>query len=143
VCACVRDCVCEYVYMYMCIYMCVGERESANTYIHMYTHGLVTKNGSDVMGWLWLVGSLKLQVSFAKEPYKRDDILQETFHFKETTNRSCSVSLCVFCLYSVRDMYTFVCSYVYICVCTVNIQGQRHVYIFMFVCIYLYVHYNL
>ena len=28
------------------------------------------------MGWLWLVGSLKLQVSFAKEPYKRDDILQ-------------------------------------------------------------------
>jgi hypothetical protein len=27
------------------------------------------------MGWLRLVGSLKLQVSFAKEPYKRDDIL--------------------------------------------------------------------
>ena len=29
------------------------------------------------MGWLQLVGSIKLQVSFAKEPYKRDDILQE------------------------------------------------------------------
>ena len=29
------------------------------------------------MGWLRLVGSLKLQVSFAKEPYKRDDILQK------------------------------------------------------------------
>ena len=29
------------------------------------------------MGWLRSVGSLKLQVSFAKEPYKRDDILQE------------------------------------------------------------------
>jgi len=28
------------------------------------------------MGWLRLVGSLKLQVSFAKEPYKRDYILQ-------------------------------------------------------------------
>ena len=27
------------------------------------------------MGWLRLVGSIKLQVSFAKEPYKRDDIL--------------------------------------------------------------------
>jgi len=27
------------------------------------------------MGWLCLVGSLKLYVSFAKEPYKRDDIL--------------------------------------------------------------------
>ena len=29
------------------------------------------------MGWLRLVGSLKLQVAFAKEPYKRDDILQK------------------------------------------------------------------
>ena len=27
--------------------------------------------------WLRLVGSLKLQVSFAKDPYKRDDILQK------------------------------------------------------------------
>jgi len=25
----------------------------------------------------WIVGSIKLQVSFAKEPYKRDDILQK------------------------------------------------------------------
>jgi len=29
------------------------------------------------MGWLRLVGSLKLPVSFAKEPHKRDDILQK------------------------------------------------------------------
>jgi len=29
------------------------------------------------MGWLRLVGSLKLYVSFAKEPHKRDDILQK------------------------------------------------------------------
>ena len=29
------------------------------------------------MGWLRVVGSLKLQVSFAKEPYKREDILQK------------------------------------------------------------------
>ena len=29
------------------------------------------------MGWLRLVGSLKLYVSFAKEPCKRDDILQK------------------------------------------------------------------
>jgi len=28
------------------------------------------------MTWLRLVGSLKLRVSFAKEPYKGDDILQ-------------------------------------------------------------------
>jgi len=29
------------------------------------------------MGWLRLVGSLKVQVSFAKEPHTRDDILQK------------------------------------------------------------------
>ena len=29
------------------------------------------------MGWLRLVGSLKFQISFAKEPCKRDDILQK------------------------------------------------------------------
>ena len=29
------------------------------------------------LGWLWSVGSIKLKVSFAKEPYKRDDILQK------------------------------------------------------------------
>jgi len=29
------------------------------------------------MGWLRVVDSLKLYVSFAKEPYKRDDILQK------------------------------------------------------------------
>ena len=29
------------------------------------------------MGWLWLVGSIKLLVSFVKEPCKRDIILQK------------------------------------------------------------------
>jgi len=29
------------------------------------------------MGWLQVVGSLDLQVSFAKEPYERDYILQK------------------------------------------------------------------
>jgi len=29
------------------------------------------------MGWLHVVSSIKLQVSFAKEPYERDDILQK------------------------------------------------------------------
>jgi len=29
------------------------------------------------MEWLRLVGSIKLKVSFSKEPYKRDNILQK------------------------------------------------------------------
>ena len=42
------------------------------------TRGL-KKNAQETtdVRWLRLVGSLKLQVSFAKEPYKRDDILQK------------------------------------------------------------------
>ena len=41
----------------MCIFM----------YTYIYT-----------MGWLRVVGSLKLKVSFAKEPYIRDYILQKS-----------------------------------------------------------------
>jgi len=40
-----------------------------------HSHQLVTP--CQHMGWLRLVDSLQLQVSFAKEPYKRDDILQK------------------------------------------------------------------
>ena len=29
------------------------------------------------MGWLWLVELIKLYFSFAKEPYRRDNILQK------------------------------------------------------------------
>jgi len=42
------------------------------------------------MGWLWLVGSIKIQVSFAKEPYKRDDILQKS-PIKDTIHRMVSL----------------------------------------------------
>jgi len=50
------------------------------------------------MGWLWFIGSLKLYVSFTKEPYKRDDVLQkqieEPTNFQEPTNRSHPMTLC-------------------------------------------------
>ena len=39
--------------------------------------GTFTENNTSGMGWLQSVGFLKLQVSFAKEPYKRDYILQK------------------------------------------------------------------
>jgi len=41
---------------------------------HMSSTRIYIRHG---MGWLWLVGSLKLQVSFAKEPYNTDDTLQK------------------------------------------------------------------
>jgi len=41
------------------------------------------------MGWLRLVGSSEFQVSFAREPYKRDPYsAKETYKFKKPTNRS-------------------------------------------------------
>jgi len=41
------------------------------------------------MGWLRLVGSSTLSVSFAKEPYRKDDFpAKETYSFKEPTDRS-------------------------------------------------------
>jgi len=44
---------------------------------YLYTYPLWTQSPEAHMGWLRLVGSLKLYVSFAKEPYKRDYILQK------------------------------------------------------------------
>jgi len=50
------------------------------------------------MGWLRSVASIKLHVSFAKEPYKRDDILQKrpvilSFLLTEATHNRQSVCL--------------------------------------------------
>jgi len=42
------------------------------------------------MGWLRLVCSFQLQVSFAKEPYKRDlHSAKETHNFKEPADPQC------------------------------------------------------
>ena len=45
------------------------------TYEHIYCRA--NRASSKAMGWLRLVGSLKLYVSVAKEPYTRDYILQK------------------------------------------------------------------
>ena len=45
------------------------------------------------MGWPQLVGSLKMWVSFAKEPYKKDLYsAKEIYIFKEPTNRRHPIS---------------------------------------------------
>ena len=62
------------------------------------------------MGWVRLVGSSKLQVSFAKEPCKTDDILQK----RPITIRSL---LIVATPYVYRYVYTSVYVYVYTLIC--------------------------
>jgi len=77
------------------------------------------------MGWLRLVGSLKLQVSFAKEPYKRDYILQKTpiilrsLLIVATPHRSsvCDMTYSVYDILWVWHKYCFAVSYMshYVC----------------------------
>jgi len=69
------------VYIYICIFI-----PYTNAYIGMPYRSEGTSHKSALqmcvyvymgMGWLRLVGFLKWQVSFAKEPYKRDYTLQK------------------------------------------------------------------
>jgi len=70
---CVHDSFAQsYESVCICVYM-------IHLHSHMTVHAYVymTFRNAD-MGWLRLVGSLKLYVSFAKEPYNRDYFLQKS-----------------------------------------------------------------
>jgi len=56
------------MYTYFCMYTCAFTR---NVYIQ------AVSESTCIMGWLRLVGFLKVYVSFAKEPYQRDNVLQK------------------------------------------------------------------
>ena len=59
------------VCVYLCVCVCMLEQERESVFVCICVANMVT------MGWPRVVGSLKTQVSFAKETYKRDDILQK------------------------------------------------------------------
>jgi len=67
-CVYLRD-FCVYAHFF-CVYICLFCESIKILWVVIYPVGWRL-----VWGWLRLVGSLKLQVSFAKEPYKRDYIL--------------------------------------------------------------------
>jgi len=84
VCCCVCVCVCVCIYVCICVCTCVCACVCVSISYSMFvsvSFSVSVSVGMRVripsMGWLRLVGSLKLQVSFAKEPYKRDGILQK------------------------------------------------------------------
>ena len=71
------------------------------------------------MGWLRLVGSLKLLVSFAKEPYKTDDILQK----RPIILRSLPIVATPYTsthahTHGVHDTYTYTYVCMFVCTCT-------------------------
>jgi len=71
---------------FTCATWLIHMRDMTHSYVCDMPHSRVRRDSiiwvtclihSCGMGWLRLVGSLKLQVSFAREPYKRNDILQK------------------------------------------------------------------
>jgi len=68
---CTRWCTFAVKVQYLVLHMCIH----TNIFVCIHVQYLVHKTQD--MGWLWLVGSIKLKVSFAKEAFKRDDILQK------------------------------------------------------------------
>ena len=61
---------CTYMYMYV-------DEIKPPAKVSRVDFGGIKQHSLIHMGWQRLVGSIKLQVSFAKEPYKRGDILQK------------------------------------------------------------------
>ena len=124
-------CVCVYVhniYVYMCIciyiyhtYGCVSVYPSFNN------TGLMSSQNQHK--WTrGVVGSLKLQVSFAKKPYKRDDILQKrpiilkSLLIVATPYIQVDACVCISvqlyqCIYIYIYIYVYIYIYIYIFVC--------------------------
>jgi len=89
--------------------------------------------------WLRLVGSLKLQVSFAKEPYKRDYILRT----RPVTLRSLLICLRTPPSPGLFHPYVYIyniCIYIYLYIYIyVHIYTYIRIYMHIFMCIHLYV----
>jgi len=93
--------------------------------------------GSQTMGWLWLVGSLKLYVSFAKEPYKREDILQK----KPMILRSLLIVATPYVQLNIMGVSTHIANdVVAIMMCDTNMYIYIWVYVYMYTYIYIYIY---
>jgi len=129
-----------YVYVYVSSYSSgwmshvTHMNESCHTYewvmshsLYMYIYILCVLILSAAMGWLRLLGSLKVWVSFEKEPYKRDDILKK----RPIIFRS---------LFIVATLYLFMClSFcvsVFLCVC-LFVCLSFYVSVFLCVCLFM------
>jgi len=64
---------CMCVLVYLSVYTC-NKNESGTSHVYIFAY---QNNDTSLVRISTLVGSLKLQVSFAQEPYKRDYILQK------------------------------------------------------------------
>jgi len=106
--------------VYVCV--CVCARARACTHIHTCTYQRVPvdpdimSTHTHLMGWLRLVGFLKLLISFAKEPYKRDYILQKRLIILRSLLIVATPYVYI-CRSRYRCVYMCVCVCVCACVC--------------------------
>ena len=119
------------------------------------------------MRWLRLVGPLNLQVSFAKEPNQRDDILQkrptiltsllivatpylEDKHVLISVTESCRMQYTCTHLYTYRFLYMFIYMHIYIGIyilfphwnlvgCSAHVDMYIHIYTYVCLCTYAYI----
>jgi len=112
-CVCGMSLICVYNMTHSCVwhdslYVWYHSYRCATRLIHMCamtyacdtSHALMWHNAITYFTWLVIswhskyVGSIQLYVSFAKEPYKRDDILKHIFHATHhiVTHHMCDVT---------------------------------------------------
>ena len=102
---------------------CINMSMHAFVHIHAHLHTHYTHAHARVYmflclcaglwGWLRLVGSLKLQVSFAEYHIFYRAFAKETCNFKEPTNRSHQVSYRLQTKQQVYTQYVYICKKVY------------------------------
>jgi len=108
--------VCVFLLTYVHTYVC--------TYVHKEHTCMWLAYAHSTMGWLRIVGSLRIKVSFAKEPYKRDYILQK----RPIISRSLLIVATPY-----AHMYTPTYEHVGICEPYVwLIYAHMHIYIHMY-----------
>jgi len=106
-------CVCVYMYIYIAILVYV--------FIVIYTYGMAT-----------ISRLLKITGLFCKRAlYKRRYSAQETYNFKESTNRSHPIATLV---------YTYIYSYVCVSIHDINKCMYARAYIYMYIYIYMHIH---
>jgi len=105
------------------------------------------------MGWLRLVGSLKLYVSFAKEPYKRDFVLQKrpvilrSLPIVATLYVLICEHMCMSCACVFIYMFIYICAYdmrMDICMCIyfhTCIRTCTHTYVCIYTRLHIYMMY--
>jgi len=88
------------------------------------------------MGWLRLVGSLKLLVSFAKEPYQRDYILQK----RPIILRSLLIVATPYTINYESCTHVLIQNIIYSTQVYIHIYMYIHIYIYTYIYIYVYIY---